>query len=204
MAVPFLTPPQVEKQQSESEGYQQGPQPEINNPNANTQDALGNTVTQTPVAPPYYPGATETPNLQLSLTNMPVNIAENFVIIDSLPTSVPLIVNATQLANVNTPQSLSLIAPAAPTGVFYEVPIYLNSRGDGAVGSSATSTLTWTGLSGAVHTAVLIVAGDVASAAQLETFPILVLGGSPISVVTTFATTPFHYDIAVRILALAT
>jgi hypothetical protein len=82
--MPFLTPQQIEKQQSESEGYEQGPQPKINNPNANTQANLGNPVVQTPEPAPYYPGATETPNLQLSLTNMGVNLAENFVLLDGI------------------------------------------------------------------------------------------------------------------------
>src|ERR1019366_6648867 len=79
----FLTPQEIEKQQSESEGYQQGPQPEINNPNANTQFNLGNPQVQTPEPAPYYPGATETPILNLSLTNMGVNVAENFILLDN-------------------------------------------------------------------------------------------------------------------------
>jgi len=74
---------QATKQQAESEGYQQGPQPELNNANANTQALLGNPLPQIPVPAPYYPGAFETPNLNMSLTNMPVNIAENFVLLDA-------------------------------------------------------------------------------------------------------------------------
>ena len=88
----FLTPQQIEKYQAESEGYQQGPTPDINNQNVNTQDNLGNPTTQSVspallIPPPYYPGATETPVMQLSLTNMPVNVAENFVLVDALAVS---------------------------------------------------------------------------------------------------------------------
>src|ERR1017187_1541089 len=95
--MPFLTPQEIEKQQAESEGYQQGPQPEINNPNANTQDKIGNPVVQTPEPPPYYPGSYETPNLHMSLTNMAVNIAENFVLLDNNT----LTVNGTSIASPN-------------------------------------------------------------------------------------------------------
>src|ERR1039458_1509717 len=79
----LLDTAQVKKQQAESEGYQQGPLPEINDPNESTQARLGNPQVQTPAPVPYYPGATDTPIRNLSLVNMPVSVAENFVIIDN-------------------------------------------------------------------------------------------------------------------------
>jgi hypothetical protein len=116
--------------------------------------------------------------------------------------ALPIIQNSVQTTNTNAPQSLSLVAPAGgPT--FYEIPVYLNSRGDGAGGSTVTMTLTWTGVSGVVHMVTLVVSGTVVGQVQLETFPILVLGGSTVSVVTAFSTTAFHYDIAARVTAMS-
>lgn len=110
----------------------------------------------------------------------------------------PIVVDTEQITNTNVGHTLSFVVPASNT--FFEVPIYINSRGDGAGGTTVIVTLTWTGVSGVVHTVALSVAGDVAGQAQLETFPILVQGGSTITVVTSFSSTPFHYDIATRLL----
>lgn len=118
-----------------------------------------------------------------------------------IASNVPVKAAAEQVINSNVVTSLSFQVPAVTT--FYEVPIYLNSRGDGAVGSSVTAILTWIGPSGDTHTATLLVGGTVAGVAQLEVFPILALAGSTVSIVSSFATTPFHYDLAADCLALA-
>ncbi len=196
----FLTPQQIEKQQAESEGYQQGPQPEINNPNANTQDALGNTVVQTPVAAPYYPGATETPNLQLTLTNIPVNVAENMVLIDAAIGVVPIIQPKLQIIDTNVPQTVSIVVPTT-ANTMYDVPVYLSSRGDGAGGTTVTATLTWTGVDGITNTVVLVASGTTSNV-ELEEFPILALAGSTVTVSTAFNSTAFHYDVSARFIQL--
>lgn len=202
MATPPLSLAELQKAQAEVEGFQQGPAPALNTANLNTQNNIGNPQVPSTSPVPYYPSG-ETPNLQLSTEDMSSQLANNFVILDTaFATIVPVIVTSEQVINTLAPQTLSLVTPASTTGNFYEVPIYLNSRGDGAVGSTATATLTWIGVSGATHTATLLVSGTVAAQAQLETFPILVLGGTTITVVTSFGTTPFHYDIAARILLL--
>ena len=202
MATPPLNLAELQKAQAEAEGFQNGPAPALNAANLNTQTQIGNPQIPSTSPVPYYPSA-ETPNLQLSTDDMPAQLANNFVILDTaIFALVPVIVTSEQVINTQLPQSLSLVTPASATGNFYEVPIYLNSRGDGAAGSTATATLTWIGVSGATHTATLLVSGTVAAQAQLETFPILVLGGTTITVVTVFGTTPFHIDIAARILLL--
>ena len=152
------------------------------------------------------PGTT-TPNLGLSLC-VPPDSAANFAAIDALLSgagapgaALPIIQAFLQQTNVNTPQSLSLVAPAGNPS-FYEIPMYLNSHGDGAGGSTAVLTLQWTGVSGTVHTAVLTVSGTVAGQVQLETLPVLALGGSTVSVTTAFSSTSFHYSVASRIQVL--
>ena len=171
----FLTPQEIEKQQSESEGYQQGPQPEINNPNANTQAKIGNPVVQTPEPAPYYPGATETPNLQLSLTNMPVNIAENFIILDA---ATPAVQASLQAINTTVPQALS--TTAAKT-TLYAVSIYMSAVGTAAAGHTYTKTITYTAANGTgVQTITIVLPLDSANVV-METYPLLVLGGTAIT-----------------------
>ena len=198
-----LTLAELQKAQAEVEGFQNGPAPALNNANLYTQATAGNPQ-PTPPAPtpvPYYPSS-ETPNLQLSTRDVSSEIANNFVILDRvLTTNFPIIQAFLQQTNVNTTQSASVVAPAgAPS--FYEVPMYLNSRGDGAGGSTVTLTLQWTGVSGVVHTAVQIVSGTVAGQVQLETLPVLVLGGSTVTITTAFSSTSFHYDVVSRFQAL--
>jgi hypothetical protein len=80
----FMTNVELQKEQALSEGYSAGPLPQLNSVNINTQDALGNTIVLVPpsLVPPYYPLSNETPNLNLSLTDMNSTTAENFCLID--------------------------------------------------------------------------------------------------------------------------
>jgi hypothetical protein len=108
-----------------------------------------------------------------------------------------IIVTVKQLENINTTQSLSLVTPVADT--FYSCPIYLNSRGDGASPSTLTATVTWTGVSNVVHTATMVIDGTVPGQVAQEVFVILALGGTTVSIVTSFSSTAFHYDLAAKI-----
>jgi len=76
----------LEKQQAESEGFTAGPAPQLNSPNLNTQIELGVSFPIPPppyIVTPYYPGSLETPNLQLSLSSMSADLANNFALIDA-------------------------------------------------------------------------------------------------------------------------
>jgi hypothetical protein len=73
---------ELQKAQAESEGFQQGPTPALNNANLSTQSKLGNPQTPSTSPAPYYPSQ-ETPNLKLSTRDMASELANNFVILDA-------------------------------------------------------------------------------------------------------------------------
>jgi hypothetical protein len=81
---PLLTQAELSKAQAEAEGYQNGPEPPLNPANLYTQEEMGNPIVFSTVnTVPYYPLTKETPNLQLSLDDMSVTIANNFVVLDN-------------------------------------------------------------------------------------------------------------------------
>jgi hypothetical protein len=79
-----------------------------------------------------------------------------------------------------TPQELSLLAPT--TGL-YAISIYMKAVGSAASGHTYTKTLTYTAADGSgVQTVTLILPLDTANVV-METYPLLVLGGTTISTV---------------------
>lgn len=194
MAITFLTLSQLENEQAKAEGYQQGPEPSLNNQNVNTQASEGNSVTPSPSPVPYYPGATETPNLNLALTNMSVNIAENFVILDAVPEVVPIVQAVLQNAITTTPASITLTASVTS---IYNVSLYMESVGTGSGGTTVLATLIWTSTIGS-HTIVTSLPLDSAQVV-METFPIMVLAGQTISLATSFSGAAASYAISARI-----
>jgi hypothetical protein len=195
----FLTPQEIEKQQAEAEGYQQGPQPEINNPNANTQDKIGNPVVQTPEPAPYYPGATETPNLQMSLTNMPVNIAENFVLLDESSAAFPSVQGSLQSLNSTVSRTVSVTAPA--TGL-YTLSLYMSAPGTAAAGHTLVGTISYTCELGP-ETSTVTMPLDSANII-METYPLLVIGGTSVTLTTAYGggATNDPYNISARIVEM--
>jgi hypothetical protein len=138
----FLGLVPLQKQQSETEGYFLGPNPELNNPNVNTQFNLGNPVSPSAEPLPYYPGATETPFLGLSLTNMGVNIAENLVIIDTFSTNVALLTGA-QFTGAVTMDSLSIISNLTINGFITDSSGHVGAMGSLLINSCDDNTAVW-------------------------------------------------------------
>ena len=165
----------LQKAQAEAEGFQQGPQPALNSANINTQDALGNTqvVTTSPV--PYYPPS-ETPNLQLSTEDMSSQVANNFVILDlvSLATQASM-----QFINTTVPHTL---AATTIKTTLYMVTIYLAAAGTGAAGHTYTETITYTAANGTGLQTIIITLPLDSANVILQTFPVLVLGGTPLTI----------------------
>lgn|ERR1019366_2053551 len=200
-----LTLLQLEKQQAESEGYQQGPEPELNIPNTSAQSLLGNTVTPVPTPVPYYPGATETPNLEMSLTNMGANLAENFVLIDSLfPVgapilSIPVISQRMQYLNTTAPESISLTSSVTQ---LYAVSLYMSSPGTGAAGHLVVCTISYISEIGP-QTITVDMPMD-SNNVVMETYPLMALGGTTITLSTAYAggATNDAYNISARIVQM--
>jgi len=90
MAVPFLTPAQLQKSQAEAEGYANGPLPALNSQNADTQFRLGNPQLPETSPTPVYPGTTDTPNTLLRMDGMNCVSAQDLLLLDQDHGSEPL------------------------------------------------------------------------------------------------------------------
>jgi len=179
--MPFLTLAELAKAQAEAEGYQNGPQPALNQANLSTQEALGNTIAPTTTPAPYYPSS-ETPNLQLSTENMSAELANNMVIIDAVAANVPVISQRLQLLNATTPQSVSLV----PTSTqMVTVSMYLSSAGLSGAGHEVIATINYTCELGPEVITVTLPLD--ARTIIIETYPLLVLGGTTITLSTSYA-----------------
>jgi hypothetical protein len=153
------------------------------------------------IAPTQAAPGSSTPNLGLQLEGLITNEANNASKLDTVLGNAVLLApqGKLQVIDINAPQSVSAIAPVAPT--LYAVSIYVASYGDGAPSTELVTTITWTDPSGTLHTITLDLAGNVAGI-QVETYPLLVGAGKTITVAETFSSTPFHYDASVRIVQL--
>jgi hypothetical protein len=204
-----LTLAELAKAQAEAEGFQNGPQPTLNQANLYTQDCLLNNP-QTPGTPqsttPYYPSS-ETPNLQLSTDDMPVTIANNFVILDALlvgftPGSslgVPIVQASAQVINTVVPTTLSITAAKT---TLYTVSIYMKALGTGGAGTTYTKTLTYTAADGSgVQTITLILPLNTPNVV-METYPVLALAGTPVSTTGVFSGVPSPYTLSERIVEM--
>ena len=121
--------------------------------------------------------------------------------------AIPLIQGQLDVSNVNTPQSLSFVAPVS---TLYEISGYLASRGDGAGSDSVGINFTWTdgrGL-GTQGGQLENVVGNVTTAFQYPagidqfTLPVFAKAGTTVTVFTTQAGNPFHYDFSARVVQM--
>jgi hypothetical protein len=114
------------------------------------------------------------------------------------PTSVPVIQNSLLAIDTNIPQSVSNENTVTS---LYQIGIYMESRGDGAGGSTCVATISWSAPAGTPRTITLTLDGS-SDNTQQENYVILALAGSTITVSTAFSSTNFHYDIAAAIALL--
>jgi hypothetical protein len=188
----------LQKAQAEAEGFQNGPAPALNAANLNTQDAAGNPQTPTSSPTPYYPSS-ETPNLQLSTEDMSSQLANNFVILDSLVGNVPVISERLQVLNATSAQSLVATAPATQ---MYAVSLYMSAAGTATAGHTVVATINYTCELGP-ETITVVLPLDVDNII-METYPLLCIGGTTVSFTTAYGggATNDPYNISARLVQM--
>ena len=116
----------------------------------------------------------------------------------------PIIQASLQAINTTIPQSLTI---TAPTTIMYAVSISLESIGIGGTGHLIDATLSWTSPSGGVggtsHTIDLTLPLDSAQLV-METYPILTLANTSITMACTYAggATDDEYTVSIRLVQM--
>ena len=97
--------------------------------------------------------------------------------------AVPIILTSEQFISTTSTQSISITAPATQ---MYATSIYMSSTGSGSAGQTVIATLTYTAADDSgVQNITLILPLSTANVV-METYPLLVLGGTPISLTTSY------------------
>jgi hypothetical protein len=184
MAPTPLTLLQLQKAQAEAEGFQNGPEPALNNANLYIAAIAGNPQPTPPVPTPtpYYPSS-ETPNLQLSTRDVPAEMANNLVILDSLfPTGsgigVPIIQAELTAVNTTVPHT---ITETASTTTLYAISLFIQSLGTGGAGDTITVTINYVSPASATPLTITILMHLDSANVVMETYPLLVSAGTTIS-----------------------
>jgi hypothetical protein len=113
---------------------------------------------------------------------MSAELANNMVIIDAVVANVPVISQRLQLLNATTPQSVSLV----PTSTqMVTVSMYLSSAGLSGAGHEVIATINYTCELGPEVITVTLPLD--ARTIIIETYPLLVLGGTTITLSTSYA-----------------
>lgn len=95
----------------------------------------------------------------------------------------PIILTSEDFVNTTSPQTITITAPATE---MYATSIYMNTPGLGSTGQTVTATLSYTAADGSgAQIITLILPLDTANVV-METYPLLVLGGTPISLTTSY------------------
>jgi hypothetical protein len=95
----------------------------------------------------------------------------------------PIILTSEQFVNTDSTQTITITAPATQ---MYATSIYMNTPGTGSAGDTVTATLSYTAADGSgLQSIALILPLDTANVV-METYPLLVLGGTPISLTTAY------------------
>ena len=184
MSTTPLTLAELQKAQAEAEGFQNGPAPALNNANLYTQATAGNPQPTPPAATPvpYYPSS-ETPNLNLSTRDMASELANNFVILDNTVAAAPVVQAELQAINTTVVQTATITVAAT---TLYAVSIYMAALGTAVAGHTLTANITYTAANGlGVQTVALILPLSSANVV-VETYPLLVLAGTPITLSTVY------------------
>jgi hypothetical protein len=113
--------------------------------------------------------------------------------------SVPIIQAEFQGVLVTEPHSITLTSPATQ---MYAVSLYVSSPGTGAAGHTLVITISYTGELGP-ETITLDMALD-SSSVMMETYPLMVIGGSAITMSTSYAggATNDPYNISCRVVQM--
>jgi hypothetical protein len=112
----------------------------------------------------------------------------------------PIIQARLQAINTTVPQSLTITAPAS---VMYAVSLFMETAGTFGTGHTLVATLVW-GSPLAQHTITLTLPLDGGDTIIMETYPLLVAAGAPISISTAFGggATADTYTISARLVQM--
>jgi len=139
-----------------------------------------------PVAPAQ--SGTSTPNIGLSQDVPPV-VAANNLVLDALLVGVvpgavlPVVQAALQVVNTIAQQSVSITAAAT---TMYAISVSMSALGTAPVGHTLTANITYTAANGAgVQTVSLTLPLNTPNVV-LETYPLLALAGTPLSLATAY------------------
>ena len=143
-----------------------------------------------------YPESGLTPNLGLSLEGMAVNVAENFIELDSF---VPVISKRLQILNATTSQSVALTVPSTQ---MVALSMYLSSAGLGAAGHEVVVTIDYTCELG--PEVITVTLPTDARTIIMETYPLLCLAGTTVTLSTAYAggATNDPYNLDVRLVQM--
>jgi hypothetical protein len=114
---------------------------------------------------------------------------------------VPTISNEIQVTDSTVPQSISLTSPATQ---LYTVSLYMQSAGTAAAGHQVICTISYTSPRGpTAETIVVVLLLDVVEVV-METYPLMVLGGTTITLSTAYAggATNDPYTISARVVQM--
>ena len=179
-----LTLAQLQKAQAEAEGFQNGPEPALNPANLYIAAIAGNPQTTPPVPTPvpYYPSS-ETPNLQLSTRDVPSEMANNLVILDTMfpgggGIGVPVVQAALTAVNTTVPHTVTETASAT---TLYAISLFMQALGTGGAGHTITVTITYVSPAGPTPLTITILMHLDSANVVMETYPLLVAAGTTIS-----------------------
>ena len=189
---------ELQKAQAESEGFAQGPSPALNPPNLNTQASIGNPQVPGTSPTPYYPSS-ETPNLNLSTEDMSSQLANNFVILDSAAAAFPAVQASLQALNTTVPHTVFITSPKT---TLYTLSLYMSAPGTGGAGHAVIATVNYTCELGPEIITVTMPLDS--SQIIMETFPLLVIGGTNVSLSTAYSGGAVNdpYNISVKIVEM--
>ena len=114
----------------------------------------------------------------------------------------PIILVSEAFVNTSSTQSISITAPATQ---MYALSIYMNTLGLGSSGQTVTATVHYTAADGSGAQDIELILPLSTANVVMETYPLLSLGGTPVSVVTTYggAYNPL-YTIAASVVQMPT
>lgn len=95
----------------------------------------------------------------------------------------PIILVSEQFVNTNSPQNITITAAATQ---MYAVSIYMNTPGSGSAGQTVVSTIGYTAADGSGLQSITLILPLSAANVVMETYPLLALGGTPISITTSY------------------
>jgi len=116
----------------------------------------------------------------------------------TVQTTAASMVTKSQAVNTLVPENLSIVAPAG-AGTMYTISLYIASTGAGSPGSTYTTNISYMAADGAGTQVITLVLPLDSPNVVMETYPILVLGGSTVTSIGTFSGPASAYTISQRI-----